>query len=381
MKFLVIGSGLMGSALAFDLARSKGVEHVTIADEDFKRAESVAAKIPSNKVRPVALDVNYYEKVVGLMREHSAAIGAVSYRFNYALSQSAIDAGIHFCDLGGNDEVVEQQLKLHERARRANVLIVPNCGLAPGLANILAARGAEQFDSVDTIRMRVGGLPQHPQPPFNYQLVFSAEGLLNEYSGTSVVIRNGELSRVETLTEVEQIEFAAPFRKLEAFHTSGGASLTPKMFAGKVQNLDYKTIRYPGHCEKFKTLLELGFGSDELVSVGANLLTEREMFIELLKRKLPSGGPDVVLLRVEIIGFKRGARKTLAYNLIDFLDEVDNISSMMRTTSFPTSLIAQFIADGTIAERGVATPEQCVPLRPLLEGLLDRGIRIEERWS
>jgi lysine 6-dehydrogenase len=381
MKFLVIGSGMMGSALAFDLARSNGVEYVTLADEDFKKAESVSAKIASNKVHPVGLDVNSYNEVVALMKEHSCTIGAVSYRFNYVLSRAAIDAKIHFCDLGGNDDVVEQQLKLDAQAKQANVLIVPNCGLAPGLANILAARGAEQFKSVDTIRMRVGGLPQHPQPPFNYQLVFSAEGLLNEYSGTSTVIRDGKLTQVETLTEVEEIEFGVPFGTLEAFHTSGGASLTPKMFEGKVRNLDYKTVRYRGHCEKFKALLDVGFGSDEPISIGASLLTDREIFIELLKRKLPSGGPDVVLLRVEVIGTRGAGRETLTYNLIDFLDDVDNISSMMRTTSFPTSLIAQFVASGTIAARGVFTPEQCVPLRQLLEGLRDRNVQIKERWS
>ncbi len=380
MNFLVIGSGMMGSALAFDLARSHGVERVTLADENLERAKEAAARIPSKIVQPVALDANDSASVVATMRGHSCAIGAVSHRLNFALSRAAIEAGVHFCDLGGNDAVVEQQLSLSDDAKRANVLIVPNCGLAPGLANILAARGAEQFDSVDAIKMRVGGLPQHPQPPMNYQLVFSAEGLVNEYSGKSTVIRDGKIAYVDALTEIEEIEFPAPFGMLEAFHTSGGASLTPKMFAGKIRHLDYKTIRYPGHCEKFKTLLELGFGSHEPITFGSNILTEREIFIELLKRKLPSAEADVVLLRVSISGTRSGRMRRLEYNLIDFFDKVDNISSMMRTTSFPTSLIAQFAANGTMKKRGVHTAEQCVPLEPLLQGLRQRRMNIQETW-
>lgn len=381
MKFLVIGSGLMGSALAFDLARSQGVQAVTLADQDLKRAENAAAKIRSALVHPMAVDVNYFDDVVSLMQDHDCAIGAVSYRYNYALSKAAIEAGAHFCDLGGNDEVVQRQLTLNPSANQQKVTIVPNCGLAPGLANVLAARGAEQFDAVESIEMRAGGLPQHPKPPLNYQLVFSVEGLINEYSGRSVIIRNNRISEVDAMSEIETIEFPAPFGSLEAFHTSGGTSLLPKTFEGKVRDLNYKTIRYSGHCEKFKALLDLGFASAEPVTLGSNIFTEKEVFFELLKRKLPFSGPDVVLLRVKIVGTKQNQRSTLTYNLIDFQDESDNITAMMRTTAFPTSVIAQLLAQNRIQFTGVVTPEQCVPLEPFLSELGNRGIQIKEEWN
>jgi lysine 6-dehydrogenase len=381
MNFLVLGSGMMGSAIAYDLAQSDAVERVDLADADFRRAEAAASKSGSPKVKPVRLDVNERESVVRAMKENDVAIGGVSYRYNVALSKAAIEAGIHFCDLGGNDDVVEEQLALDRKARERGVTIIPNCGLAPGLANILAARGAEQFESVDSIRMRVGGLPQHPVPPFNYQIVFSVEGLLNEYSGKSTVIRDYRLKNVDTLTEVEAINFPPPFGTLEAFHTSGGASLTPKMFEGKVRDLDYKTIRYPGHCEKFRTLLELGFGSNEPLSLGSNILTERELFIELLKRKLPQAGLDVVLMRVSIEGRTALKHQRLAFTMIDFYDETRNISAMMRGTAYPTSVIAQFLASGTINAAGATTPEQCVPLNPLLVELRKRGIAITQEWN
>ncbi len=380
MKFLVLGSGSMGSALAFDLARSRNVEKVTLADADLLRAEQTAHKIGSPTVVPMDLDVTMIDRVVDAMKRHDCVIGAVSYRYNSILTKAAIAAGVHFCDLGGNDEVVRHQLSLDAEARKANVLIVPNCGLAPGMANVLAARGAEFFDSLDSVKLRVGGLPQHPRPPFNYQLVFSVEGLINEYSGTSTVIRNGKVTQVDTLTEIETMAFPEPPGTLEAFHTSGGSSLLPAMFEGKVHQLDYKTLRYPGHCEKFKALLDLGFASNEPITIGSNLLTAKEFFFELLKRKLGSGGKDLVVLRIRISGRRGGRLQVLTFELIDFYDEIDNITAMMRTTSFPTSIIAQLIVKGIITARGVVAPELCVPLDPFVTELADRNIRITQSW-
>ncbi len=378
MNFLVLGSGLMGSAVALDLVRSEGVERVTIADADGERARHVASTLASKKVQARSLDVQYFDEVIEIMRGHDCAIGAISFRYNYALSKAALEAGIHYCDLGGNDEVVAKQRTLDDSAKKRNVTIVPNCGLAPGLASVVAAGGAAKLDTVHSIKIRVGGLPQHPKPPLNYQLVFSVEGLMNEYTGKSIVLRDGARAEVDALTEIETIEFPPPFGTLEAFHTSGGTSLLPDLFLGKVRELNYKTIRYPGHCEKFKTLLYLGFASNEPINVGSNLLTEKEVFFELLKRKLPSSGPDVVLIRVMIEGKKNDRDHRLTYNLIDYYDETDNITAMMRTTSYPTSIIAQLIVSGAISARGVLTPEQCVPLGPMISELASRNIRISE---
>jgi lysine 6-dehydrogenase len=380
MRFLVIGSGMMGSAVAYDLARSPGVEHVTLADIDLARSQEVAKRIGSSKVHPVPLDVNDCDQVHRVLTGHTCAVAAVSYRHNVLLTKAAIEARVHLCDLGGNDEVLRRQLDLDQEARDAGVAIIPNCGLAPGLANVLAARGAELFDSLDSIHLRVGGVPQHPKPPFNYQIVFSVEGLLNEYTGRATVLRNGTVTQLETLSENEAIDFPPPFGRMEAFLTSGGASLLPEMFAGKVRELDYKTIRYPGHCERFRTLLELGFASNDPIMVGSNLFTSRDVFSELIRHRLENSGRDVVLLRVYIIGKKSGVVRRLAYELIDSYDENENITAMMRTTAFPTSIIGQFVAGDRVKTRGVATPEMCIPLEPLLEELNHRGIIVQEGW-
>jgi len=375
--FLVLGSGMMGSAIAFDLAQSNGVRSVTLADADLDRAVRAAAAIPGGAVRACRIDVNDSRAVLDLMKEHSVVIGAVSYRVNASLTALAIEAGVHFCDLGGNDDIVRDQLALNEAARARGVLVVPNCGLAPGLVNIIAAKGAEPFERVDTIRMRVGGLPQHPQPPLNYQIVFSVEGLLNEYSGRSAVLRDGMLTYVNTMTEVEELD-VPPLGKLEAFHTSGGASFLPKLLEGKVRELDYKTIRYPGHCDIMRTLMEVGFTDATPMTVGNVIMTERELFAELLKRRLPSSGPDLFVLLASIDGILDGKRQCREFRCVDYFDEKHNITAMMRGTAYPTSLIAQQISGGLIPARGVLLPEQCVPLDDLLAGLRARGMEIEE---
>ena len=380
MNVLVIGAGMMGGALAYDLTHSRGVDGVILGDIDVARARDATRTIGGN-VEPVQLDSRSQDQVVKTMKRASVAVGATTYTHNVGLTEAAIKAGIHFCDLGGNMDVVGRQISLNQEAKDAGVCIIPNCGLAPGLACVIAAQGAARFASVDEIHIRVGGLPLHPRPPLNYQLVFSPEGLINEYIEPADVIRNGEAKQVESMLDLEELEFPAPFGKLEAFNTSGGVSTLTAMFAGKLKQLDYKTIRYPGHCEKFKLLLGLGFGSAEPIMVGTSVRTARELFEELLRRKLPANGPDVVLTRVTITGTIGRGRKTLVYEMIDYYDEKLKITSMMRTTAFPTSIIAQMAADGTIGARGVLPPEQCVPLQPLLEELRNRNIFIKESIS
>ena len=380
MKALVIGAGMMGSAMAYDLAHSDGVDEILVADIDEEHAKSVAASL-GKKARPSKLDVGFYDDVVTLMREVDVALAATSYSHNYLLTMAAIEAGVHFCDLGGNMDVVDRQISLDKQAKAANVCILPNCGLAPGMACVIAAGAAGKFDRVDEIHIRVGGLPQHPQPPLNYQLVFSAEGLINEYLEPAEVIRDGKLLKFESMTECESLAFPGPFESLEAFNTSGGISTLTRSYVGKVKNLDYKTIRYPGHCEKFKTLLDLGFASSEPLIMAGTMSTVREFFENLLRKKLPSNGPDVVLMRIELKGTVGGKSKTLAYEMVDYYDKGLNMTSMMRTTAFPTSIIGQMVAAGTVSARGVYPPEQCVPLDPFLKELRKRNIMIKESFS
>lgn len=380
MKTLVIGAGMMGSAAAYDLANSPGVASVIVADRDGERAMQVAAAI-GPKAEPATLDTGVHADVIALMRRVDGVIGATSYTHNVALAKAAIEAKVRFCDLGGNMDVVYAQMELDAAARAAGVLILPNCGLAPGMACVIASGAAKKFSSVEEIHIRVGGLPQKPEPPLNYQIVFSPEGLINEYIEPARVIRDGEIVEVGSMTELEWLEFPPPYGKLEAFQTSGGTSTLPDTFFGKVRELDYKTLRYPGHCEQFKLLIDLGLTSSEPVSADGATVSPRRVLNEVLLRNLPADGPDLVFVSLAFTGTLEGQTRTLRYTIIDRQDEQTGLSAMMRTTAFPASIIAQMMARGETTRRGAVPQELAVSPDKFVAELARRNIVIRETVS
>jgi lysine 6-dehydrogenase len=180
------------------------------------------------------------------------------------------------------------------------------------------------------------------------------------------------------MTEVEPVEFPPPYGGLEAFHTSGGTSTLPESFRGMVKELDYKTIRYAGHCQQFKLLLDLGFASDTPVRVNGGEVIPRNLLRELLCHKVPSDGPDVVLVRVEFSGIQKGRERRLCYDIIDHYDTQSGLSAMMRTTAFPASIVAQMMARGDIPAPGATPQERCVPTDKFMAALAERHIQVVE---
>ncbi|MGI8640168.1 MAG: saccharopine dehydrogenase family protein [Pyrinomonadaceae bacterium] len=381
MKVLVIGAGRMGHGAVFDLAHnSPEVEAITIADADFAKAEQVAGLVNSVDISAVELDVSDYEKTVSTMRGHDAAISCVNYWHNFELSRAAIETRTNFCDLGGNNYIVREQLALDEEAKNAGINIIPDCGLAPGMVSILAMHGANKFDEIEEIHIRVGGLPQNPKPPLNYQLVFSVEGLINEYIETARVIRGGEIKEVESMTELESLSFN-DFPALEAFQTSGGTSTLPETFLGKLRELDYKTIRYAGHCDKFKTMIDLGLCASEEILADYAKVTPRKVFAELLTKHLPADEPDYVLIRLEFVGRRKDEPKRLRCDIVDKFDEATGLSAMMRTTAFPASIIAQMMAKNDVKMRGATPQELAIDAKKFVKELERRNIKIQEVWQ
>ena len=379
MRMLVLGAGRMGLGAVHDLASQHDVREVTVADVDGEKARSVAERVGRN-VTPVAFDASDHRAAVNLMRDHAAVISCVNYWHNEHLARAAIQAGTNFCDLGGNNDVVARELDLDREARAAGVNVVPDCGLAPGMVSLLVAHAAAQFDDLEAVHIRVGGLPQDPKPPLDYQLVFSVEGLINEYVEPARVIRDGKIMMVESMTEVESLEFPEPFGRMEAFQTSGGTSTLPETFFGRVRELDYKTIRFPGHAAKFKTMIDLGLCSSEPVEVDGQRVVPRRAFGELLMKHLPADGPDVVLVRVEVKGRTRGVVRTLRQDIIDRFDSETGLSAMMRTTAFPASIVALMMARGQVRTNGALPQERCIPPEDFMEELAARKIVVEETW-
>ena len=381
MRFLVLGAGSMGRAVALDLCRCAKAGRVLIADLDPRRAREAKAFTRSDKATVVRLDVTDLDRVAEAMHGIDASVSCVPYGFNLGLAKAAIVAGCSLVDLGGNNEVVRKELALDKAARRAGVTIIPDCGLAPGLVSVLSADALGRFDRVDELHLRVGGLPLHPRPPLGYMMVFSAGGLINEYVEPAVVIRGGKVRTVDSLDDVEDIEFPEPFGKMEAFNTSGGASTLPQTLLGKVQELDYKTVRYKGHCERVRLLMDLGLFDASPVSIGGTEVSPRAVMEALLSERLSFGEDDVVLVRVEAIGSKGGRRRTLAYTIIDHGDRAAGLTAMMRTTAFPASIVAQMVASGEIAKEGAHPQETVVPTGSFLEQLAGRGIEVGTDWS
>lgn len=394
MRALVLGAGRMGLGAAYDLLHnSVGVESVTVADVDEGRARAVAETLKSERVLAAHVNVEDFARTVELMRGHDAAISCVTYFHNLSLARAAIEARTNFCDLGGNNTVVDAELALDAEARAAGINIIPDCGLAPGMVSVLAEHGAARFSRLEELHIRVGGLPQKPRPPLDYQIVFSVEGLVNEYIERARVIREGRIVEVESLTEVESLDFPAPFGRMEAFQTSGGTSTLPETFLGRVRALDYKTIRYPGHCERFRLLIDLGLCDSNTVDVDGHAVAPRRLLGELLNRHLPADEPDVVLVRLEFVGrldedegdAKRkpessGRTSRLRYDIIDSFDAHTGLSAMQRTTAFPASIVAQMMARGLTTQKGAVPQERCIPPEAFVRELAARDIRISESF-
>jgi len=364
MKILVLGAGRMGYGAVHDLVHQPDVEQVTAADNVAERAHKVASAF-SQKAVPVHLDVNDQDATIKLMGDHAAVLSCVVYKLNAGLARAAVAARTNFCDLGGNNDVVDAELALDREAKAAGINIIPDCGLAPGMVAMLVAHAVQRVGKPEEIHIRVGGLPQNPKPPLNYQMVFSVEGLINEYVEPARIIRDGKPAIVESMTEIEELEFPPPFGKLEAFQTSGGTSTLPETYKG-VRALDYKTIRYKGHCEKFKTMIDLGLCHGEA----------RKMFSDLIVRNLPHDEPDYVLVRVEVWG---GGRR-LRYDIIDRQDEKTGLSAMMRTTAFPASIVALMMARGQTTAKGALPQERCLPPDRFMKELAARNIQVVEQW-
>ena len=201
--------------------------------------------------------------------------------------------------------------------------------------------------------------------------------MINEYIESARVIRDGKITEVESMTELESLSFEN-FPALEAFQTSGGTSTLPDTFLGKINELDYKTIRYAGHCDKFKTMIDLGLCSSEEIEIDGENIKPRKVFGELLQKHLPADEPDYVLIRLEFVGEKDGATKRLSYDIVDKFDEATGLSAMMRTTAFPASIIAQMMAKGEVSEGGATPQEKAIDAEKFVNELEKRNIIIKE---
>lgn len=378
MRMLVLGAGMQGSACAYDLLADTDHD-VVIADlNPDSLPDFLQPYRESGRLTAVRVDANDRSAVRGAMEGAAAVMSAFPYYLNLGMAVAALDSGAHFCDLGGNTEIVLRQKELHERAWQRGVSIIPDCGLAPGMANILAGHGIRQLDRVDAVYIKVGGLPQRPEPPLNYQVVYSLEGVLDYYTTPSWVLRESEPVQVQALSEIEDLQFPG-VGTLEAFHTAGGLSTMAQSFRGRLRTMEYKTLRYPGHAQTMEAIRELGLLDLEPVQVGGASVVPRQLFIATAGprlRKNPRMSPDLVALRVEVEGEKDGEEVRLRWDLLDRFDPSTGITAMMRATGFSLAITGTLQVAGRIPP-GVWTPDEAVPAEDYIAALAQRGVNIQ----
>ncbi|OCA81450.1 saccharopine dehydrogenase [Bacillus sp. FJAT-27225] len=379
MKVAVLGSGLMGKEAARDLVQSVGVDAVGLADIDLDRAQQVCNQLQSPKLKAYSVDAGNYEELTNFISHYDVVVNALFYTFNEKVAKAAIATGVSSVDLGGHiGQITDRVLELKEEAVAAHSTVIPDLGVAPGAINILAGYGASKLDKVKSIKMYVGGIPARPEPPLEYNHVFSMEGLFDHYTDPSLIIRNGVKLEVPSLSEVEKIYFEK-FGPLEAFHTSGGTSTLPYSYPN-LDELEYKTIRFPGHAEKFKLLVDLNLTrNDYEVEIKGQQVKPRDVLLKVLAPIVDlKDKDDVVLLRVIVSGEKNGVKTTYEYEMTTFKDRTNNVTAMARATANTISIVAQMIGNGTIVKKGVHPPELIVPGKEYIDEMAKRNIIITE---
>jgi lysine 6-dehydrogenase len=379
MKALVLGAGLQGRACLWDLARQRSFRALGIADRDAHRLRGVAEAPWAHGIATHAVEAADREGLRRLFETYDLVVSALPYVFNLELTRLAIATGTHFLDMGGNTGIVRAQQALDRDAREAGITVLPDGGLAPGLTSVLAGHLIRTL-SPQEVRLRVGGLPLHPRPPWNYHLFFSPYGLLNEYAGEALALRGGRVVALPVLEEEERLEFPE-VGPLEAALTSGGTSTLPYTFEGQVSELDYKTIRFPGHFQRIRVLRDLGLLEDRTLEVprldgpGRLEVSLRDVMATLLLERLDERPvPDQVLLRVAA----RCGEAIRGFQARILGDSASGWSAMQRATALPVAIEAGFIAEGALSRRGVLRQETDVKAPRLLEELKARGLAIRE---
>lgn len=369
----------MGSAIARDLVKSKLVDEVSVYDIDSQRLNALARTEHSGKLAVKIHDVRRHTDTVRLLKRFDVGVGALPHELSEYAVQSTIRAGANFVDLIFGWRFGQREI--HSAARKRGITVVPACGLAPGLSNILAMAAAEGMERVHEVHIKVGGIPERPKPPLNYRIVFSFEAVLEEYLRKARIVKNGKVTDVPALTGLEKVTFRPPIGTCECFYTDGLSTLVQTLKG--VRKMDEKTIRWPGHVAQIKTLIECGLLETEPVPFDGKSIIPRKFVGAILSHRISLGREkDLTLLRVDVTGKTDGESVHRRYEMIDHYDDKQRMTSMARTTAFPCSIAAQMLGTGQVKRKGLVPPELAFKgdlRKNFLRYLHLRGMKITSR--
>jgi saccharopine dehydrogenase-like NADP-dependent oxidoreductase len=344
---VVIGAGKIGRIITRMLAQT-GDYYVTVADRDPK---SLAGLRDQFNVTTIELDISDDAALEKLMHEQYAVLSAAPFSLTRKVAEAAARAKIHYLDL--TEDVATTRL-VKELAEGAQTAFIPQCGLAPGFIAIVANDLARQFDTLDTVRMRVGALPQFPSNALNYNLTWSTDGVINEYVEPCEAIVDSRIQQVPAMEERE--EFSLDGVRYEAFNTSGGLGTLCETLHGRVRTLNYRSIRYPGHCAIMKALLN-----------DLRLRDRRDVLKDILENALPTTMQDVVIIFVTVSGMREGVLTQQTYAHKVYAKKVDGElrSAIQITTASGICTVLDLLASGSLGQRGFVRQED-IPLEDFL---------------
>ncbi|MBT3510115.1 MAG: hypothetical protein HN472_11315 [Nitrospina sp.] len=365
-RYAILGAGRQGLSAAFDLARFGSAKEILLCDLNLEAAKEGAEKLRTllsqDLFKPVSLDAGNLKQLHKVLKEVDSAISAVPFPLNLDITKTAIECKTHLCDLGGHTETVLKQLALDPSAKTSDITIVPDCGMGPGLNISLGVLAMSFLEKPINLFIWDGGLPLNPVPPWNYVSTFHINGLTNEYEGPAWFIRDGKPTQVPCLSEVEELDFPAPLGLLEAAVTSGGLSTAPWTFAGKLQRLENKTLRYPGHWQTFQAFQQLGLFEQTPVAMKEDRFIPREVFHTLLQPKISSDTiRDICVIRVRCEGEIDGKSAVCTLDLCETFDEETHFTAMEKFTGWHASMVAILSAQGKL-------PKGAIPIEKALSG-------------
>jgi lysine 6-dehydrogenase len=373
MQVTVLGAGRVGSAIAQDLA-TNGEFHVRLVDRDAQRLSDVERRtgLPGERA-----DFSLPSTIGRAVREADIVVNAAPGFLGFRTLRAVLEAGKPVVDIAF---FPEDPFTLDELARSQGVAAIIDCGVAPGLSNLLVGTAARQLDSVERVAIYVGGLPASPLPPYEYRAVFSPIDVIEEYTRPARLIVDGRPVTKPALSDVEQMLFPG-VGTLEAFNTDGLRTLVATI---DCPHMIEKTLRYPGHADKVRLLRDTGFFSAEPISIGDVELRPIDLTAALLfpMWQMREGEEDITVLRVVVEGTRGRARISMTFDLLDRFDRATGTSSMARTTGYTAAMAVRLLAAGRVERTGVLAPEQLAQdpdsVELILSGLKERGIEVRE---
>jgi lysine 6-dehydrogenase len=377
--FAILGSGMQGTAAAYDLAKFADPEVIFVGDISLDQAKKCADRVNTllgvTCCEPRQVDALNAESINEFLDEADVVLSCLPYWMHPAVADAAIETMTDMIDLGGNTEITMQTLQKHEKAEEAGITIVPDTGLAPGLVNSLGLYAIEELDETTSVKLYCGVLPQNPQPPYNYKETFNTEGLVTEYDYEAVLIRDGEVQTVDTLSELETIRIDE-LGTMEAFTTSGGTSTAPYTLQGQVQNYEYKTIRFPGHCALMRLFKDGGFWGEEKIDVKGAQVAPKDLFCKVFGEHL-SGyeDKDQCAVRCEAEGIKDGRMSKIRLDIFDRQCEETGFTSMERLTGFSMAIFALEVVQGSV-DKGCVRYENAMTGKSFVRELSKRGVEV-----